>query len=524
MRLSPLLAAAVLLLAAGPVLPASDTEGAALRLSAEKLNFGLLSKGRTKRLTLALDNAGGAPLEITRVTVNCECTSLRLSTPTRLNVPIDRSGGGRTDLSLAPGASARLDVDLETRELGEGALEKECLIYTDGSASPLHVPITAEIKTPVRPVVPTAVPSERAGDPLPVEPTGPQPLLHTDELVHDFGTVLRGEMARHVFTLDNAGEGDLLVQDVRSTCTCTLTEVWIGDEEITGDELIRRRKDRLFGTVPPGGEFRVAVEMDTGKLRGVGPDHPVRKAVRIYSNDLTQNPLNVTLEARIADAFQIEPQDLRFPRMRKGETASMTLSVRSDQIEGYKLEGVEVTRPESLRATLRQTGDGPAPSYEIDVEVLPGARVGRLTDNLKLVIDHPRIHRLTVPVYADILSQVVFEGNGAEGYERLDFGVLDGTADASLTMKIENLDPSVPYVPSNVELLTRTGPEFLSYELKEIEKGVRYDLTVSVSKDIEARFFNGKIRIESDHPDVPLKLVDFRGWVDRSKAPGSGDR
>ena len=102
------------------------------------------------------------------------------------------------------------------------------------------------------------------------------------------------------------------------------------------------------------------------------------------------------------------------------------------------------------------------------------------------------------------------------------FGVLDGTEDGWAEVKIENREPSVPYIPEAIDITSRLSAEWFSYELVEVQEGVSYVLRLRASKDIEDRYFNGRVRITSQHPDVPVKLLDFRGWMDRSGGKDDG--
>ena len=42
-----------------------------------------------------------------------------------------------------------------------------------------------------------------------------------DTLVHDFGTIIEGEMVVCYFDYENRGEGDLVIASVAATCGCT---------------------------------------------------------------------------------------------------------------------------------------------------------------------------------------------------------------------------------------------------------------------------------------------------------------
>src|SRR5207302_11381425 len=87
------------------------------------------------------------------------------------------------------------------------------------------------------------------------------PRLAIDQPVFDFGTVERGTRVDHTFGLVNRGDAELRIEHVKSSCSCTVAVL----------------SERV---VPPGGEARVAVALDTGRLAG-----RTTKTITVYTND-----------------------------------------------------------------------------------------------------------------------------------------------------------------------------------------------------------------------------------------------
>ena len=44
-----------------------------------------------------------------------------------------------------------------------------------------------------------------------------QPVIHFEEMSHDFGAVAQGETVRHYFVFTNAGDGELVIEKVSAT-------------------------------------------------------------------------------------------------------------------------------------------------------------------------------------------------------------------------------------------------------------------------------------------------------------------
>jgi len=53
-------------------------------------------------------------------------------------------------------------------------------------------------------------------------PVGPTTTIEFTETQYDFGTILQGEIVRHVYTFTNTGEEPLLLSNVRGSCGCTV--------------------------------------------------------------------------------------------------------------------------------------------------------------------------------------------------------------------------------------------------------------------------------------------------------------
>src|SRR5688572_5198861 len=101
----------------GPPQQAPASLGPMAKFSVDRFDFGTVRAGTSPSGELVIENVGDAPLAIKRIGVTCECAKLQLSTPTRLNVPIDPADEGRVDLTLAAGGKATLKITVDTSKL-----------------------------------------------------------------------------------------------------------------------------------------------------------------------------------------------------------------------------------------------------------------------------------------------------------------------------------------------------------------------------------------------------------------------
>lgn len=52
------------------------------------------------------------------------------------------------------------------------------------------------------------------------------PIMTFEEIRHEFGTIVAGDVVEHNFVFENTGNADLLIHDVRAECGCTVPNDW----------------------------------------------------------------------------------------------------------------------------------------------------------------------------------------------------------------------------------------------------------------------------------------------------------
>lgn len=76
------------------------------------------------------------------------------------------------------------------------------------------------------------------------------PIIKFDKTVHDFGTVVDGEIIETTFTLTNTGKSALIITDAKTTCGCTVPS-WPKDKPIQPGETTEIKVK--FNTAGKGG-------------------------------------------------------------------------------------------------------------------------------------------------------------------------------------------------------------------------------------------------------------------------------
>ncbi len=540
------IAASALAAVAAPAASAGDGQGDSaaparpagphVHLSIDKFDFGAVPPGTTVHGTLSIESVGDAALLVSRVGVGCDCARLHLSTSGRPNVPIDADDLGRTELTLAPGEKATLEIRVDTSKLAIGTWSKRCLIYcSDAAKSPLSIPCSLEIEKPKPPPAPAPTPIQAAGvktsdlagenpahpdagdddverrpPPTPVLTSGPPGRIEVDAYAHSFGETFRGEKLNHTFTLKNSGAGDLTIQEIRNSCSCTAAKLRIGDKTLAQEEI---KRSKNLGTLKPGETAQLDVELKTAAAAGPGHDLPVKKYVRIFSNDPTNNSLALTLEATMVTPYTLEPVEVDFGRVKHGREAVASALLGAGKLGDLKILACKSPNDEIVQVTCTKVEGAAEPTYKIEAKLLACAPLGMFNNRIELDIDHERVKEIAIPLRAVVEPNVTFVGNTKDGSDRIDFGQLAGDQDVTAEIAITNGDAAVPYVLKKVTVDAKPSSDAFRTEIVEVEKGVKYVVKLVAPKSLsKSRFFQGSLELAADHPDVPVKRITFRGW------------
>jgi hypothetical protein len=134
-------------------------------------------------------------------------------------------------------------------------------------------------RTPPGTYVPPASPQTGTSPGTYVPPVAPQagtPYIVLTELSYDFGNIPPDNPVEHIFTIKNTGTGDLIIQSVISSCSCTST-------------MLSRNP------IPPGQEGQISAIFDPKNYAG----QQVTRSIQILSNDPANPQVQMTLTANV---------------------------------------------------------------------------------------------------------------------------------------------------------------------------------------------------------------------------------
>lgn len=300
--------------------------------------------------------------------------------------------------------------------------------------------------------------------------------------VFDFGTVERGAKVEHVFRLANRGGGELRLEQVKSSCGCTVAVV--SASEVAG-----------------GGEGRVAVTLDTARMGG-----RVTKVVTVYSNDSRAPISPLTLTGEVLADLVVTPTQLYLGRVRRGVSDRREVAILPGRPGAtYAVTAVEHTN-RVLRTRLEPRPDGAG--QRLIVELEPTVPLGRLSEQLLLRTTSPREPVITLSVFGSV------EGDVAVLPPQVTFGVARGRA-SEREVFIRNRGPR-PLAVTRVAVPER----LVSYDLDTVRAGVEYRLTLRLRDGIPPGKVEATIDIFTDHPDEGHLVVPVYAIVPRAGRRG----
>ena len=301
------------------------------------------------------------------------------------------------------------------------------------------------------------------------------PRVALDEAVFDFGTVDRGARVDHTFRVPNRGGALLRIDHVKSSCGCTVAVL----------------SDR---DVPPGGEARVAVSLDTTRLAG-----RTTKTVNVYTNDPDAPVVGLSLAGQVVADLVLTPEPLYLGHIRRGEEIRREVIVTSGRPgETYAALRVEPTSPH-VHARLEPRSDGPG--QRLVVELDQDMVLGRFDEQLTLHTTSPREPVLSLPVFGSVEGDVVVLP------PQVTFGVTRGGAAPERDLFIRNRGARPVTVTS-----VKVPDDIVTYTLAPVQEGQEYRLTLRLRDGIKPGKVESRVEIFTDHPDekhlvIPLYAI-----------------
>lgn len=322
-----------------------------------------------------------------------------------------------------------------------------------------------------------------------------EPRLAVDPKEIDLGVIQEGNTYERTLKISNAGDGVLVLEDVKTSCGCTAAAV-DGVVELTA-----------------GQTQEISVSFNSKNMDG-----DVTKKVTISTNDPITPHVSVNLHANVHKAIRWLPKYFTLDRVGPADTWEQTARLESDESLGLEVESAYIlggrlrNKPTKLfeMETAGPRVEGERNVHEFDVALLAGAKPQKLSETLVVVTNQPAPHdTLRFAIRGEITGRIRFHPNfavlrmvppGEETTRDITFTASEGT------FKITKAE--VADSPLVVEIIPQDGDRQSQVRLTYVgeEAGTNGVRT---------------LRVETDDPDQNVIEIPVRYQTRADTGPGS---
>lgn len=338
-------------------------------------------------------------------------------------------------------------------------------------------------------------------DPAPREPAGEGLVILNpgDDLrdyFHDFGTIPYGEKRKHTFRLKNSDSRPVVVQDLQSSCSCSVGRISYVDEQ--GREVLGNRRKEPVITLPPGVEANLTFEIDTTTVRLANADKLAQ--VRLRCDSPSKPFITFEMHLKVDLAFQATPRTIDLGRV----PISTGARGRSDLITGLpaglqRVTGVIESSP-GLEVGIRQEEKPGGTLWIVDAVLTPPLERGLWKGKIILSAtgdDGTGDGRpFEIPVMGNVVDDIIVRP------QSLSFTRFSPVKGSTGTAELFTLAPGhrTRIVAARLEGELPEGVE-VSYEPKQADATGRcasWTITVTVPPSAEPERFVGKVILDLD--------------------------
>ena len=223
------------------------------------------------------------------------------------------------------------------------------------------------------------------------------------EETYDFGTVVEGVKATHVFKFTNTGNAPIVISSVRASCGCTTPE-WPKDPIMPGKtgeiKAIYNSKGRLNA-------FNKSIRISSNATEAT-------KTLFIKGNVVKEPPRVYTAEEKAnSPRISIDRTEYNFGKVQQGEKISKTIKFKNTGKTPLKIK--EVKSSCYCVAILKSSGDVAAGQEgEVTITYAPKGQNERV-DNVSIITNDIISPKFDITFKSNVVSSIFNEGTMKQG-------------------------------------------------------------------------------------------------------------
>lgn len=482
--------------------------GAWLEFGRTELKLGDVEQGSKRVTVVKLASVGADPAHVSKLSIKGDGVAAAIIFK---KVRRDVVAGAAIDPVYEVERGRALKLELTIDPTGQKLGQHAALVEIESDANggkPLTLPLDWDVVEKDDPAPPPTSSSRERGIVHQLVTKGAPPHLEIDPIHFDFGHVMLGERIKTSFKITNTGDGDLILQKIGKQCHCTLPRLILPDGVVPKGTL---QNDEMVGKLKKGETATLEVEIDTTAMGG-----PHEKQVTVFTNDLTNNPFPLKMQMMVDNPFKFEPSSINFETVRHGSNARRMIRMSSAADVGpFSITGYELPQPPAFDVEYRPARElkkGEVSAYEILLTARDDAPCRKFWGKLKLDLDHPKLHGVTVDYYVNVLPDVDWIVGTTHSPEMIPLGVVRAGQNDVRSIILENRNSAIAYVPTKATVESRLGDEPFATEIVPLDAGNRYEVKLKIVKEPPTPAISGELVITSDHPTVKELRIKFTGF------------
>ncbi|MBU1700142.1 MAG: DUF1573 domain-containing protein [Candidatus Eisenbacteria bacterium] len=312
--------------------------------------------------------------------------------------------------------------------------------------------------------------------PVPADPFG-GPAIRFDYREVDFGILPQKTYRDTVFTFQNAGDSELAILDVKTSCGCTAA---LATESV----------------IPVHGKGTIDVRFDTKRFKG-----PVTKTITVKSNDPGEPETMLRIKAFIKALVNITPERIDIGLVRFGKTAESTIRLASEKGQDLSVEDVQVS-VDVFDWEIQNVADPDSEVVVIKFKLKESAPLGAIRGQIKIVTGFKDMKPIIIPIRGELVHHFQISPSS------LNLG----------SFKIGMVQaPVIVIRPVGTQAFKVVGAESdnpkVRIRLADGRVAGTYEIFLDVSPDIEPGRIKGEILVKTNDPAQPTLTVPVIGYA-----------
>ncbi|MCF6148124.1 MAG: DUF1573 domain-containing protein [Candidatus Kuenenia sp.] len=285
-------------------------------------------------------------------------------------------------------------------------------------------------------------------DTQPKNTVGAIPNIKFDEYKYNFGKIYSGEKVTHKFKFKNLGNGELIIDKVKSSCGCTAA--------LSSKKNLKKNE-----------EGEIEVRFNSGKYVG-----KITKSIFVHSNDPVNPKVKLAIEVKIIEEVSVNPRRINFGIVRMGGSCSQNIEIKTLPESDIKILKVETSFP-YIKLTEKNKNESVC---NYDVMLRGMEEFGKFNGFIFVHTDSKKKPRIDVPFNGEVIGDITYYPS------RLSFGTVKKNREAKKSVIVTLVDKNVKIEKIEIE------PPFMTYDIAPLN-----DDSQVISVHLRQGEFSGKV-------------------------------